>query len=137
MLTTIARRSYVYTRGARNSPKPSSVLHTPLRSTAFRTRLFTTSTGKPTNGIGYAHLAVGCTLSGILGYFLANAIRQEEQDLPLVLSTLQHKYGSPDDFKRAIEVLNAVFADAPGTVSTNPDILSQHGMSDNLQNPGK
>ncbi|KAI5894164.1 uncharacterized protein SCHCODRAFT_02688172 [Schizophyllum commune H4-8] len=44
-------------------------------------------------------------------------------------------YGSPEDFQRAINELRDAFGD--DLVSTEPDVLLQHGMSPYQQEPGK
>ena len=48
---------------------------------------------------------------------------------------LNNSYGSVEDFKKAIDELRAAF---PGedTVSTDPEVLSTHGFSDNDYHPG-
>ena len=50
-------------------------------------------------------------------------------------SGLNDKYGSPEDFQRAIQELLDTFA-SQDAVSTDPDDLHLHGYSDNDYHPG-
>lgn len=50
-------------------------------------------------------------------------------------SRLNDKYGSPEDFRRAIQELRDTFAQADA-VSTDPDDLHVHGYSENDYHPG-
>ncbi|KAL1723651.1 FAD-linked oxidase-like protein [Schizophyllum commune] len=79
--------------------------------------------------------------SGALGYLFANL-----QATDSTTSTTSHadlgaekrsdqRYGSPEDFRQAIQELRDAFGD--DFVSTEPDVLLQHGMSPYQQEPGK
>ena len=48
---------------------------------------------------------------------------------------LNNKYGSPEDFQRAIQELRDSFANKDA-VSTDPDDLHTHGYSENDYHPG-
>ncbi|KAL1727194.1 FAD-linked oxidase-like protein [Schizophyllum commune] len=79
--------------------------------------------------------------SGALGYLFAKL-----QATDSTTSTTSHadlgaekrsdqRYGSPEDFRQAIQELRDAFED--DFVSTEPDVLLQHGMSPYQQEPGK
>ncbi|KAI0736753.1 FAD-linked oxidase-like protein [Fomitopsis betulina] len=54
---------------------------------------------------------------------------------PFSAPALNDKYGSPEDFQRAIQELRDSFADKDA-VSTDPDDLHTHGYSENDYHPG-
>jgi len=63
-------------------------------------------------------------MSGAAGYYYAvNAVTKRETS-----TQKKPKYGTPEDFKRAIEELRALFPSGD-IVSTDPDDLSAHGLS--------
>ncbi|PIL22974.1 hypothetical protein GSI_15671 [Ganoderma sinense ZZ0214-1] len=72
---------------------------------------------------------LGSALSGAAAYFYATS--QADTASPTTAGAdLNNKYGSPEDFKKAIEELEQLF---PGdeTVTTDPIALEEHGMSVN------
>jgi len=58
-----------------------------------------------------------------------------DREQPASASGLNDKYGSPEDFQRAIQELRDTFPDQD-TVSTDPDDLHVHGYSENDYHPG-
>ncbi|KAI0357321.1 hypothetical protein OH77DRAFT_1422154 [Trametes cingulata] len=78
--------------------------------------------------------ALGSALSGALAYYLATSGDDEATQRNRASAELNSKYGSPDDFKKAIEELKQAFPDED-TVSTDPAHLEEHGFSENDYHP--
>ncbi|KAH9480896.1 D-lactate dehydrogenase [cytochrome], mitochondrial [Psilocybe cubensis] len=82
-------------------------------------------------GFGKAAVVIAVSVaSGSLGFFLSeqNAKRNSSQSVPD-----SPKFGSPSDFKNAIDELHASLT--PDAVSTDPEDLRHHGFSDNDYHP--
>ncbi|KAH8096793.1 hypothetical protein BXZ70DRAFT_1072326 [Cristinia sonorae] len=87
--------------------------------------------------------AAGSILSGSIGYYLANRSSDSALDelAQLTLhpastdSGLNERYGTPADFREAIEELKRSFPDED-TVTTDSDDLEVHGNSENDYHPG-
>ena len=76
----------------------------------------------------------GSALSGAAAYFYATS-QADSASAAAAGTDLNSKYGSPEDFKKAIEELQQLF---PGdeTVTTDPVALEEHGMSVNDYHEG-
>ena len=70
--------------------------------------------------------ALGAALSGTLGYYLAAYSGNANNSRAVV--ELNTQYGSPEDFKKAIEELKAALPDEDA-VSTDAEDLERHGVS--------
>ncbi|KAI0820474.1 FAD-linked oxidase-like protein [Trametes gibbosa] len=77
---------------------------------------------------------LGAALSGALVYYLANAERDGAVPQNQAGAALNTQYGSPDDFKKAIEELKQTFP-AEGVVTTDVEDLEEHGFSENDYHP--
>ncbi|KAI0669124.1 FAD-linked oxidase-like protein [Trametes maxima] len=77
--------------------------------------------------------AVGSVLSGALGYYLATSAKDEPEGGRAGVQ-FNTKYGSPEDFKRAIEELRLAFSDEDA-VTTDVEDLEVHGFSENDYHP--
>ncbi len=77
--------------------------------------------------------AVGSLLSGAISYYLASHSGGERNRAS---AELNRQYGSPEDFKKAIEELRTLF---PGedAVTTDVEDLEAHGYSENDYHPGE
>lgn len=83
-------------------------------------------------GVGRAALLMTASIaSGALGYFVA----QQNDNSSVLDSVDSPKFGSPNDFKKAIDALKDTFDQ--DTVSTDPDDLHVHGFSANDYHPGE
>lgn len=82
------------------------------------------------------YLLLAAAASGFAGG-AAVALAWSRGNEPAVHSTsrLNDKYGSPEDFQRAIQELRDSFPDKDA-VSTDPDDLHTHGYSENDYHPG-
>ncbi|KAI0366688.1 hypothetical protein BV20DRAFT_1002077 [Pilatotrama ljubarskyi] len=80
--------------------------------------------------------ALGSALSGAFAmFYLATSGNDDEAtQRNRASSELNSKYGTPDDFKKAIEELRRAFPDED-TVSTDPAHLEEHGFSENDYHP--
>ncbi|TBU40063.1 FAD-linked oxidase-like protein [Dichomitus squalens] len=89
-----------------------------------------TSRGQPRSSLN-APLAfiLGSALSGAAAYYYASSSK-DALSVSTTSTELNNEYGSPEDFKKAIEELKTLFANED-TVTTDPDYLAEHGMSDN------
>ena len=115
-------RSLHHIRGA---PRAVSHLH------AYR--LYSSATRNATgSSLGSATLLLGASVvSALAGYFFATQYRKPHS-LGVSAST---RFGSSDDFEKAIRELKQAFPVA-GSVSTNPADLQAHGFSENDYHPG-
>ncbi|KAG5634793.1 hypothetical protein H0H81_000761 [Sphagnurus paluster] len=81
-------------------------------------------------------VAVSIT-SGIVGYTIAKYAQPgRASETERRRGFEKPRFGSPEDFKRAIEELRQAFPD-PDTVSTDPEDLRIHGFSDYDYRPGR
>ncbi len=76
--------------------------------------------------------ALGSVVSGTLAYYVA-ASRSDTSNTNTDFNT---QYGSPDDFKKAIQELQEAFCDDEDAVSTDTDELERHGMANFAMHPG-
>ena len=78
---------------------------------------------------------IGSAFSGAAAYFYATS-QTDAGSSTAAGAELNNKYGSPEDFKKAIEELQQLF---PGdeTVTTDPIALEEHGMSVNDYHEGE
>lgn len=97
---------------------------------------------RPTN-YSLAAVVLGSIVSACVGYGFATTRSSGSIDELTLLSTipaksdsgLNEQYGSPADFKKAIEELKAAFPQED-VVSTDDEVLQVHGNSDNDYHPG-
>ncbi|KAL0575139.1 D-lactate ferricytochrome c oxidoreductase [Marasmius crinis-equi] len=108
---------------------------TASRFTGFRF----SSTGPPgsTSLSSSAWILAGSTIvSGALGYAIArNSSSQVDQPVEKSLSQFG-KYGTVEDFAKAVKELRDTFTNNPDAVSTDPEDLRIHGFSENDYHPG-
>ena len=81
-------------------------------------------------------MGLGLIGSGLLGFSLATWMAKPSQ-LPSGdpgLVDEQPQYGTPEEFKMAIAALESLFDDS--AISTNPDVLYDHGFSIDDYHPG-
>ncbi|KAI0701556.1 FAD-linked oxidase-like protein [Cerioporus squamosus] len=74
--------------------------------------------------------AAGSLLSGAVGYYVATRPGRNSAG-----TELSSRYGSPEDFKAAIEELRKLFPDEDA-VTTDVEDLEEHGFSENDYHPG-
>ncbi|KAL0065464.1 D-lactate ferricytochrome c oxidoreductase [Marasmius tenuissimus] len=83
-------------------------------------------------------ILIGSTItSGALGYAIASnngshldqAVKENDPQVG--------KYGTADDFVKAVGELRETLSDSPDAVSTDPEDLRIHGFSENDYHPGK
>ncbi|KAG8729026.1 hypothetical protein FRC12_021307, partial [Ceratobasidium sp. 428] len=82
-------------------------------------------------------LAATAGLAGTVGYNLATQISQYDyrSSYQRRITDLPDKYGSEEDFRRGIAELRAHFTE-PGTFTTDPEALHEHGFSLNSYHDG-
>ncbi|KAG8709238.1 hypothetical protein FRC09_000785 [Ceratobasidium sp. 395] len=82
-------------------------------------------------------LAATAGLAGTVGYNLAIQISQYDyrSSYQRRITDLPDKYGSEEDFRRGIAELRAHFTE-PGTFTTDPEALHEHGFSLNSYHDG-
>ncbi|KAF8074141.1 FAD-linked oxidase-like protein [Lyophyllum atratum] len=83
--------------------------------------------------ISWLLLVVSSFASGLVGFKIAST--QADSTSAKTGNGQEPRFGSPDEFKQAIEALRAAFPD-PDTVSTDPEDLRIHGFSDYDYRPG-
>jgi hypothetical protein len=76
-------------------------------------------------------VVAGSIVSGGLGYYLARS----QQESNSTQSASKPKYGSLEDFKKAINELWSVLGDE--AVSTDPEAVGPYGYSENDYHPGE
>ena len=78
----------------------------------------------------------GSVFSGGLVYYLASGQAGDAtaQGKPVEFNT---QYGSPEEFKKAIEELRVLFAGDEDAVTTDVEDLEDHGFSENDYHPGE
>ncbi|KAI0647653.1 FAD-linked oxidase-like protein [Trametes meyenii] len=104
-------------------------------------RSYSSTTGEPTpqsqpkgsSSSAPLAFAVGSVLSGALGYYLATSAKDEAEEGKTGVQ-FNTKYGSPEDFKKAIEELRLAFPDEDA-VTTDVEDLEVHGFSENDYHP--
>jgi hypothetical protein len=89
------------------------------------------STANTTTTFNPALVVAGSIVSAGLGYYLARS----QQESSSIQSTSKPKYGSPEDFKKAISELRSVLGDE--AVSTDPEVVGPYGYSENDYHPGE
>ncbi|KAK7031045.1 D-lactate ferricytochrome c oxidoreductase [Paramarasmius palmivorus] len=103
-----------------------------------RGRRFTSTTTTPSPKFFSSRttllLAGTSILSGLLGYALASP-KEQKVDKPESKSQFG-QYGTPEDFRKAIEELRGAFKHDPDAVTTDPEELRIHGFSENDYHPG-
>jgi hypothetical protein len=82
-------------------------------------------------------LAGTALLSATSGYLLATYECQRSKGVEEVCApgSDHQRYGSANDFRKAIEELKATFP-TPGAVSDDPEVLMPYGFSENDYHPG-
>ncbi|KZT18859.1 FAD-binding domain-containing protein [Neolentinus lepideus HHB14362 ss-1] len=81
-------------------------------------------------------LVLASVLSGYAGYSLASPKQANSHSTTSSDSLRDPKWGSPEDFQRAIKELEAVFAGSPDvTIETDPEVLHVHGYSESDYHP--
>ncbi|RDX48543.1 FAD-binding domain-containing protein [Lentinus brumalis] len=75
--------------------------------------------------------ALGSVVSGTLAYYVATS----RSDTSKTNTDFNTQYGSPDDFKKAIQELQEAFRDDEDAVSTDTDELERHGMANFAMHP--
>ena len=111
-------------------------LRRPPNRLSVRTRAYSTVTnGSPrqTTKCTALLLAGTAALSAAAGYLLAN--RETERSSGSVADLDNTRYGTPEDFRKAIEELKVVFP-KPGAVSDDPVVVAPYGFSQNDYHPG-
>lgn len=95
-----------------------------------------TTTGSPQQTNRHATLLLASTaaISAAAGYLLANLKAEKLGNPGIDLGGAQ--YGTPEDFRKAIEELKAAFPE-PGAVSDDPVVVAPYGFSQNDYHPGK
>ncbi|KAJ3856156.1 FAD-linked oxidase-like protein [Lentinula lateritia] len=115
---------------SRNWPPVKGLRFTSSTTSLNSTSSFTTRTT--------TLFAIGSALiGGLLGFTLANRAQTSLPTLSLIPtgSPTKPKYGSPEDFAKAIEELKRTFTDED-IVSTDPEDVYNHGFSVNDYHPG-
>jgi D-lactate dehydrogenase (cytochrome) len=127
---------------ARFGPRQLSRLSRPSSGRVTRARGLASGTDSTSSAaassVPFGYIALASALSGLAGYWLAS---RPKALLDTKLTPVPHidaaapQYGSPEDFKQAIKELKACL---PGdAVSTDPDVLYEHGYSENDYHPGE
>ena len=114
-----------------------SAQHALLRARlTFSGRCHSTAAPRPEQKRSNAPLAfaLGSVLSGALGYYLATSASDEATQHNSASADLSSNYGSPEDFKKAIEELKQTFPQQD-TVTTEAEDLEVHGFSENDYHP--
>ena len=103
---------------------------------SVKTRAFATATGSPQQAKKCTKLLLGSTavLSATAGYLLANCKTEKSGGSATDLSDT--RYGTAEDFRKAIEELKAAFPNH-GAVSDDPVVVAPYGFSQNDYHPGE
>ena len=157
MFRHLARsRVYVLSKISRPIPRIHPVLISPPWHTITDTTLHTISSSSSNNPVQQIQRQrdvdrksrAACSrsagvfalvlISGLVGFGLAHS---DFFDLKAHSRKDTTSYGSPEDFKKAIKELQGVFGpeeDSPGElVTTNPDVLHDHGYSPLIHHEGE
>lgn len=110
---------------------PAQRIFTPSRNLA------TAHSAPPKRRLARALLLVAtAAVAGSIGYGLAGGSAHDHRSsYRRQITELPNKYGSDEDFRRGIAELRAHFTE-PGTFSTEPDTLHEHGFSLNSYHDG-
>lgn len=109
-----------------------NVLLAPRLSTFRGTIVRRSSTTVKATTFNPALVVAASIISGGLGYFLA---RSQPESRNRIQATSKSRYGSPEDFKKAIGELQSVFGE--DAVSTDPEVVGPYGYSENDYHPGE
>ncbi|KAH9851657.1 FAD-linked oxidase-like protein [Lenzites betulinus] len=110
----------------------------PARVSLVARRTYSSAAGGPlrppvkSSKASLGMFALGAAFSGALAYYLVNAGSDDATNRAGV--ALNSQYGSPEDFKKAIDELKLAFP-AEGVVTTDIEDLEEHGFSDNDYHP--
>ncbi|KAG8708823.1 hypothetical protein FRC08_018698, partial [Ceratobasidium sp. 394] len=119
-------------------PSMHRQLRLPVQRLSTSSRTFATSHAPPKRRLARTlALATTAALAGTVGYNLAAQTAQNDHRSSYQRRTteLPDKYGSEEDFRRGIAELRAHFTE-PGTFTTDPDALYEHGFSLNSYHHG-
>ena len=103
---------------------------------SVKTRAFATATGSPQQAKKCTKLLLASTavLSATAGYLLANCETEKSGGSTTDLNNT--RYGTTEDFRKAIEELKAAFPNH-GAVSDDPVVVAPYGFSQNDYHPGE
>ncbi|RPD77338.1 FAD-binding domain-containing protein [Lentinus tigrinus ALCF2SS1-7] len=101
-------------------------------------RASTTAAGEPQprasrNSNSALAFALGSVVSGGLAYYFATSDTAESSKTNTDFNT---QYGSPEDFKKAVEELQEAFKHDEDALSTDEDELERHGLANFDMHPG-
>jgi D-lactate dehydrogenase (cytochrome) len=98
-------------------------------------RKYTTVNGSPRQAKRHTALLLAGTaaLSTTAGYLLAG--RETEKPGSPATDLKNTRYGTLEDFRKAIEELKAIFPE-PGAISDDPIVVAPYGFSQNDYHPG-
>jgi len=101
----------------------------------FSVRTYATVNGPPRQTKQRTALLLAGTaiFSATTGYLLANRCSEKPGSTATDLENT--RYGTPEDFRKAIEELKAAFPE-PGAVSDDPVVVTPYGFSQNDYHPG-
>jgi len=114
---------------------------TPLFRSASRLsvrRTYVTASGSPRQTkqrIGLLFVGTAA-LSATAGYYLAGSGTEKPGSWASATDLENTRYGTPKDFRKAIEELKATFPE-PGVVSDDPVVVAPYGFSQNDYHPGE
>jgi len=83
----------------------------------------------------YFAWTLGSAIGACLGYYVATNQASQRPEIQVSTSELNNKYGSPEDFQRAIAELRETFP-SEDAVTIDPEDLHVHGYSENDYHPG-
>ena len=121
-------------RRVKFSTKSQPLCRLPSRL-SVKTRTFATATGsQQAKKCTKLLLASTAVLSATAGYLLANCETEKSGGSATDLSDT--RYGTAEDFRKAIEELKAAFPNH-GAVSDDPVVVAPYGFSQNDYHPGE
>jgi len=126
-MQSVARRVRFSTKSQRSYRPPSRL---------FVGKTYATVAGSPQQTKRHAALFLASTavLSATAGYLLANWRTEKIGGPGIDLGNT--RYGTPEDFRKAIEELKTTFPEH-GAVSDDPVVVAPYGFSQNDYHPGK
>jgi D-lactate dehydrogenase (cytochrome) len=143
---TASGTRYCSTSPAFNNIRQSSTQARQRGSTVSSRRLVSSSSGSSSQSVSSFSLTTLLTIvGGLVGYHLASEFDNYISGRPVFTFTTNSdsddyftkpKFGSPQDFHKAIEELRKAFP-AEDTVTTDPEDLHDHGFSVNDYLPGE
>ncbi|EIN11736.1 hypothetical protein PUNSTDRAFT_119000 [Punctularia strigosozonata HHB-11173 SS5] len=107
-----------------------------MRTRGYTSGLDPASSSSTSSNALYGYIALASAASGLTGYWLASRSGAPEAKKTTPVPQLDApapQYGSPEDFKKAIEELKSSLSQ--DAVSTDPDVLREHGYSENDYHP--